>query len=315
MKCLCLVDDLENYNIVDRNIDISPIYKKKSKFMRILRYLHHQLPVLSKWKNHWLGDWKKSISQYDHIIVFDTIFDYYPLDYIRKYNKYCKLIFCYRNRVTAPITHSKLIKSPTLIRNKYSAELLSYNKDDCYKYNMTYYNQFHTIPKVYIDYHFDIETDLYFIGKDKGRLSILNDLSEVLNQKDIRYKFQVIPDKHKKYTNQDKKFLHSPIKYSDVIENSYKSRCILELVGSSNRGITYRVLESIILKRKLVTNNIDLVNEDIFDKDNMFILGLHDIDSLSEFIKNPYKDNQNNKNIFSFQEFCRNILHLKNQDV
>lgn len=313
MSYLCLVDnplDYENFE----NFDIYSIYKNHSVFLRIIRYMHHRLKIFNFFKYIWLDKWRKFINQYDGVLIFDSIFDYYPLEFIRKYNSNIPIIFCYRNRVDAPITHSILTKDPNIIREKFNAKLYSYNLEDCEKYKMHYYLQFHTISQKYKYCNYLFEYDIYFVGKDKGRLEMVKNLEKTLKKQNIKYKFDIIPDKKRNYTLSEKKYLQGPLKYTQVIENCCKGRCILELVGASNKGITYRVIESIVLRRKLVTNNLDLIDSEIYDPDNMFILGIDNINNLSSFITSPYINNDFHSIVQSFQQFCNNIFTNQNED-
>ena len=54
--------------------------------------------------------------------------------------------------------------------------------------------------------------------------------------------------------------------------------------------MTLRPLEALQFKKKLVTDNKNIINYPFYRKENIFILGTDDIDQLYDFINSPYVD-------------------------
>ena len=71
------------------------------------------------------------------------------------------------------------------------------------------------------------------------------------------------------------------------------SRSITEIVISGQEGLTLRVMESIFLKKKLITNNLEIRNKNIYNPNNIFILGEDNIKDLPSFLKKPYQEIDN----------------------
>lgn len=305
-KRLCLVDNPSFYP--DINIaDIRPIYSPGNIFQRAIRHLHHKFKFLPFSKSIWLGNWRKEIAAYDKIIIFDTIFDYTPLDFILRNNPNCKIYFCFRNRIDSIKKHALKHIDVNLLKNKYHAMVFSYNSEDCYNHDLTFYHQFHTIPNPESLQKDVVNNDVYFAGRDKGRMVFLKKLAQFFTDNDINYKFDIIPDAGVKYDSADKALLTSTIAYDEIISKCAKSKCILDLVGQSNKGITYRVLEAVVLKRKLISNFPALKDSNIYNPQNMYILG-HDDRNLIEFINQPIADYEVNPENYSFNNFCKVIF-------
>ena len=76
-----------------------------------------------------------------------------------------------------------------------------------------------------------------------------------------------------------------------VMEKYSESKVILEYVKVENEGCsTLRALDCLGLKKKLITNNKEIINEDYYNKNNIFIIDENNIDIPIEFINSPYEE-------------------------
>ena len=100
----------------------------------------------------------------------------------------------------------------------------------------------------------------------------------MLKSKAIKTNFKIIEDK-KDY-----------IKYDEYIKNIQTSKCILDY-NTNNKiaPLTLRPLEALFLNKKLITNNLDIINYDFYNPRNIFILGKDDINDIKKFIDTPYQ--------------------------
>src|SRR5690606_7174788 len=87
----------------------------------------------------------------------------------------------------------------------------------------------------------------------------------------------------------DKKNLKPAIGYKKVLEGVSKSRALLDIIEVTDSGQSQRVMESIFLEKKLVTNSELIENYDFYNPQNIFLLGKDDIDDLPEFLNSSYK--------------------------
>lgn len=308
-KSLLLTGDANSYPST-LGVEIAPIYMSHSKPLRLLRFLHHKIGLMMGYKYLWLGGWRNKLTDYKEIVIEDSIFDYYPLEYIRSNNSDIRIVCCFRNRVKEHIDHSIVHRQPEELRERYGCELWSYSQDDCDKYGMTKYNQFHLIPKELSEKEEPIEQDVYFIGEDKHRIGRLMDLKQKLEQKGLKAKIGVVADPHMQYTAEERKLITTAQPYQKVLENVLHSRCIIDIVGKVNYGMTYRSLEAAVLKKKLITNYVDIKDVDFYNKKNIFILGVDDETGLRDFVMSPFDSSINDKlEAYSFQYFCKRIFN------
>ena len=312
-KHLLLVEDASMYPSVQQ-IDTFPIYKDCNRLLRGVRYLHFKSGILSRYKTIWFSDWKKQISRYTDIVMMDSIYDYTPLQYIRKQNPHANIRFCFRNRVDERITHSVLHRRPSELRNEYACELWSYSKDDCAAYDMVHYDQFFIIPEDILNKSLPISLDAYFIGEEKNRMEQLMKIKKMLDDLGLITRFEVVvKDPHRTFNEEESRLLVPKRPYSEVLDTILRSRCIIDVVGEINYGMTYRSLEACFLKKKLITNYAEIVDADFYNPQNIFILGRDDINTIKAFVMSPFNvTNAEHVDRYSFTYFCHRIFGLDN---
>ena len=127
--------------------------------------------------------------------------------------------------------------------------------------------------------------DAVFIGKNKKRVKLLEEIKKHIGNND-KVKFLIKPDSNELID--DSMILHENISYEDVVNLIKHSKCIVDIVKSGQEGLTLRVMESIFYKKKLITNNIEILNYDLYLKDNIFIVGIDKWERLEEFINSKY---------------------------
>lgn len=216
----------------------------------------------------------------DCIVVFDNgIYENSVLKWIanRYYNK--RLIFYYWNPVFKSISPLKIPKQ---------FELWSYSPNDCKKYNMKYNSTFYF--QDFCKKPVPIKRDVFFIGKNKGRLNKLMEIKKSLSALGISSLFYITANhprlKQKKYQR--------PIPYRKVLEYVNESKIILDFYVNSHAGLSLRAMESIFFEKKIITNNETYPNYDFYNKENVFIMGKDKEEDLSKFISSPFVllDNQ-----------------------
>ena len=65
---------------------------------------------------------------------------------------------------------------------------------------------------------------------------------------------------------------------------------MIDFVNNIHSGLSFRIFESIFYQKKLITNNAEITNYDIYHEDNIFIWDGKNIDfeSLKSFLEKPY---------------------------
>lgn len=158
-------------------------------------------------------------------------------------------------------------------------QIFTFDEEDSIKYGLHLLNQFVSLPKVLPKC--EISTDIYFVGFPKGREEKLTMLDMNFKKNGFKTDIRIIKDKR------------DYVSYEDNIRLSLSSKCILELTQENQSGMTLRCLEALLLKKKLLTDNADIVKADFYNPYNIFILGRDDDNYLIEFVNSPFKEVNN----------------------
>jgi hypothetical protein len=253
------------------NVTAAPIFKKMSffggKFKKILGLSKSYL---------FFDDWKDQIYNFDLFIITVSRYSLEIAKYIRqRSNK--KIIHWYWNTVSTQHV------DPDKIRG-YDTELYSFDENDCKCYQMNY------LPTYYFSTIYllpnEIVQDIFFVGADKGRLNELLEWKRIFEAQGLKVKYHITASSElKKSGNYAFK---SNILYTEVLVEISKSKAILDFVQAGQTGLTQRPMEALFHKKKLITNDINIIKSDFYNKSNIFILGKDDINKLKEFIYSPY---------------------------
>ena len=213
-----------------------------------------------------------------YIIVFDGIITKQFLLWLKKIHPDKKIIFEYTNLV-GKARHLLPENIPSGI------EICTYDANDSKKYNLYLIRSGGYCP-TFISQKRDEEYDIVFVGRDKGRAEYIFELEKQFKSMGLKTKFLVMPSTR---LNKRKKGFSKVIEYEEVIELVAKSKSILNITLPNQVGATMRDYESIFNEVKLITTNTNIVNFDFYNKNNIFILGIDDLNKLKEFIVSPYE--------------------------
>jgi hypothetical protein len=214
------------------------------------------------------------------IIFFDSSIYYYFCAYIQKHYSGKKLIFYYWNTINRK-------KERQILHFKYFYDIYSFSLNDCAKYNLKYNKLFFPIQNYFLGQVQNIRQDVFFVGKNKGRISQILKIVKEFENLDISYKI-ICTHINKKLSRN----IHTnPIPYEEVLTEDMSSKAILDINNNDEYGMTMRELEALFLKKKLITNNIAAKERDYYHKNNVFIIDYTTIspfEGLKEFLEIPF---------------------------
>ena len=96
--------------------------------------------------------------------------------------------------------------------------------------------------------------------------------------------------------------------YNEVISRVCSSKAIIEINLEAQTGITLRALEALYFKKKLITNNENIMNFNFYKPENIFIVGKDDINKLYEFVNSKWCDlPEDIYNQYSFEDWLNKI--------
>ncbi|MFS2224596.1 hypothetical protein [Pantoea sp. B65] len=140
------------------------------------------------------------------------------------------------------------------------------------------------------------ESSLFFIGNiHSDRLNSIDKLDAGFVASGKRfYKLLYYPSKilfllaFLKNPRVIKKFYHDiilkPVAYSRVVAMMANAECILDLVHPKQTGLTMRTMETLGLRKKLITNNVNIRNYDFYNPELHYVIDPDNL-KINEVIK------------------------------
>lgn len=235
---------------------------------------------------HWYGKWKYRLNDYDTIFISDGIRGRDVVQYIKKHNPAVRIIIFYIN------TYEYGASNDPKNYKDLDVELYTYDKEQALTAGITFKHYFYDDEEyqklISSNENQEIWQDIFFVGEDKGRLKQIMHLHEIFSKLHLKDKLNVVASKHRKYNQEQQSMLFNRISYDEVAKNIWHSKAVLDLSWSRQHGITLRPMEAMFFKKKLITNNQDIVNYDFYDERNIFLLGRDNTKDLVRFLSDKY---------------------------
>jgi hypothetical protein len=159
----------------------------------------------------------------------------------------------------------------------------SYDKKDVEKYNFQFLTNY-----IYDD---QIETKkitnlVFNISSFDDRFPFLEKLANYFSQEQISFRFIVKKDrffKHRSIEISDRYLLISEVK--NIIASSL---VLVDIQQKNQDGLTFRIFEALGYKKKLITNNQDIVTYDFYNPNNIFVISESNYEVPSSFFETDF---------------------------
>lgn len=246
-------------------------------------------------------------SHYDLIIINEMKYPHLLVKWIRK-NSNVKIVYQLWNTIDK-IPKKKIVFFELYkIMKEYNCQICSFDKYDCDEYRLFRNNQF--IP-VLPQTREAIIYDVVFIGRDKGRSRYLAKVKKCINKAGFKCLFLLLDDKQHwiSYSDYDTSFLDGQkyLDYIQVVKLLQQSKVILDIVQHGQNGLTWRPIEAGIYNKKIITNYFNIVNEEIYDEKNVYILYNFDVESIRTFLRKNNCYHYKNVAIYTFDGWLDKI--------
>ena len=258
-------------------VDTDITLKDCSKIFRAIRRIWIRLHL--PFEHIWYGDWKKIICQYDCVLVHGTWMAERVPHWIRKkLGKEKKIIWWYWNKITEADHPERVLDE--------DCEKWSFDREDCEKYGMRYNTQYYF--KSYQLPRRNVVNDIYFLGTDGGRKEIIGSLNEKFQKLHLKTDIHIVTE-HKDSKDKYYSLLQTnKMDYQENLERIAKSKAVLEILREGQTGQTLRALECLFYHKKLITNDKRVKQYDYYNEDNIFIVGMDDLQMLPTFLEDPF---------------------------
>lgn len=287
---------------------------KLNRFSSKLFYFFHQWdrikdkdPIVVSFFNYIY-----SLSEYDfdpkdnHYIIFwdSAISEFYSESFFKKIKKKknVRLIFYIYDQMNR--WYSDRIARMT----KFADLVLCTIPNDCKKFG------YHYFPLVYSSYPLDnllkvSASDIYFMGNNSDREIMLHNIYKYLSSNNIVCDFNIVG------VDEDKQYYPNRINYnkklsmSENLSHCQATNCILEIMHTGMTAVTARYAEAVRMNKKLLTNNVNIVNEKYFDPRYIKVFtSIEEIDV--NWIKNRENVNYNYEGDFSPRKLINKVIEI-----
>lgn len=274
-KTLVIVEDTKRYffPLLKRDNIILTQGNAESANCSILKDIINCLK--NKSKNKLLSE--NLNEKYNKIIVFDNVYCYSLIHYIRK-NGYKGIIYIFNWNPVLNI-RKKVFR---IIFKPFKVRIYSFDLSDCRRYHLHHNSTLYC--REVVPYPSKIRQDIFFLGMEKDRLNRLSECYKTFIKYNLQVKFYVVGKGKAAFP-----LYNETISYSAYLNEIEKSRSILDIAQDGQQGLSMRVMEALFLKRKLITDNPEVEKADFYNNNNIFILGKRPLAELNGFISSPYK--------------------------
>lgn len=300
MNTLVLIQNKNNYffpYVELENVDVCECYLGKSTFYKIVK----RIPGIAWFA---FSKWKYNIDKYDNVILFDSIYCKQLGKFLSR--KVCKKAYVYS--WNSSIYHGQ---EELLCNAKKYFKVYSFDKNDCEKFGLSYAPMVYSRDAINNSYE-EIEYDIMFVGKDKGRVDYLHNLYMELKKQNLKCYFYILGSKRQEYECEDFVFSSEYLSYDQNVKLLKKSKAVLDIQQSGQEGITIRVVEAIFYGKKIITSKLDIDKYDLYSKNNIFILNRDSIIEMTDFLNKPMDNlSENILNKYDFKYWIQNIVMEK----
>lgn len=226
--------------------------------------------------------------------IYFILYESFHLSYSGNFLKYlkekfpsCKLCFMYLNPVTELIAGK--VKKVSHILDA----VITFNEKDSKEYGLVFIPfQPYKLP-IYKDDNIP-ESDVFFIGADKGRLSKLLSIYEKLTASGLKCDFHIVnvKEEDKKYSNDI--IYNKTMTYSEVLARVNATKCVLEVLQNDEDYVSIRTAEALQYHRKLLTESESVKKYDFYNPKTIQVFD--DISKINtDFIRETIKDSEFDK--------------------
>jgi hypothetical protein len=177
-------------------------------------------------------------------------------------------------------------------------KVFSFDFEDSETYSFINY-----LPLFYIDEYAQLNKncntehrwDVFFLGVNHSiRVEVLNKMADFFDLQGISYNFKLLAGYRSKIRSIFVKNRYSSLAKSlsfDQFKEEYKlSRAIIDISSPYQTGLPIRIIEAIGAGKKIITTNKYITREIFYNRSNVFIWGVDDLNGIKDFLLAPLEN-------------------------
>lgn len=240
----------------------------------------------------------------DHILI--TRADLYDKSTIIKIKKYTKNLIANFNDHVEKFPRIKVVAP-------YFDKVFSFQKTDAEKYGFNFLTNFIYIKKPIIrDSNIKTEWQVFNVSRVDRRVDFFEKISKALNQLKISNRIIVIGNlKFRKNKIHNLEHIHLFIPIEEVQDLIMKSDVMLDVCRKYQSGLSFRIFESMMYRKKLITNNADVLNYDFYNPNNILVVNKEISNITKEFFETEYQDiKEETYNKYTLESWVKKVFDL-----
>lgn len=179
--------------------------------------------------------------------------------------------------------------------------VLTYNVSDAEKYGFVLERPSFKNYDNSLEYNDILGSDVFFVGREKGRLKEIIDIYEQCTKAGLFCDFYITEVKESEMRYRDRIHYNEPMTYTEVLKRSRSTKCIVNLVQDSGAGVTLRDYEAFGYQKFLITNNYALLQTELYDSKQ--VIWIKDLPDRVHEIANGYSAYRNLADIYSEENY------------
>lgn len=209
-------------------------------------------------------------------------------EYIKKKIKNSYLVFYFSDKISMYKMKYNIFPEIDILK-KNCDFIFSYNEVDARKYGLA------VPPPVFpafseIEEDSEYNSDVFFVGKNKGRSELLFDLYDKFSKAGFKCIF-FIPDATEAEIHR-LGISYNRIPYSEVLRYVRNTKCVINIIQEGCEGITLRDYEALFYNKYLLTNNKYIKRTPFYRETQIIDLDLDYVERLKYLINQPLEPNK-----------------------
>ncbi|HSD06763.1 hypothetical protein [Flavobacterium sp.] len=170
-------------------------------------------------------------------------------------------------------------------------EVYSFEKEDCNKYNLKFVTNwiYETNKNTNEAAEDNFKYQIFNISSIDKRLPVLSKIATQLFERKINYKFIIFDKKNRNKGDSNIEFITNHVPLNEVNKYILNAQVLLDINRKGQKGLTFRIFESLGLEKKLITTNPDIQNYDFYNPNNILIIDEKKPEIPLDFFNNEYQ--------------------------
>lgn len=297
--------DIYTLNDIAHQDNVVIFHRKKVYNNRFVNFLFkiHNSERINKYVNFpFKGIWdrilfKKLLKSFipDYIILTTPWYSAHLVEFFRRECRVCKILLRLTDKISNEFGED--FNGYYELKKVFDG-IIVYNKEDADKYGFTY----HSVGYSALDQGLlkkQKRYDVVFIGAEKGRIDQIRRAYNMFVGAGLTCFFYVILVKEEDKKNDGIIYADKVMPFLDYLSFEVSAKCLFEIVQDGSSGRTFRMMESIIYNKLLITNCTEITNTDYFKPE--YVQLYKDVSEINPlFVTNaPLDINYNYKGDFS----------------